>query len=523
MKKPIISFLYILTAFISCTQTLEKEEFSDFEVDTPNLVLATFGEQTGHPFSMENALRAYGNLPIETRASFSEEAIEPTHLYIRFMPSNEEELWNVKQQKDLDVFQYPLDCEVTEGFVGIDNPFLLNGFPQLWVVVPADYPISEIACPYEVESELWMPDFNSSAVKSDSSMDILDFYEDLMKELCYEQNLTDEFCGPETKSSTTYYPGGIIKYVDTTHGETPLYGMQVEAYTFWHNYKTTSLVSGTLNFGGKTFSGSFRYRAKFSLDDFAIRTEDNKSDLEYVTEKTTKPFYMTFSGAYSKYCVVFAAAHRYYYQSISIPRPPQNGFWKACLRIHVYPNDSGDYLGVFTKDRRGLLADRPEISIYGYSSSSERYSDELYATTIHELTHAMHYNLNKDLFYSIENSVVESLARGVQLYLTKMKYPSYSMHSGYYNINCYTGFMRDLTDSRKTVYCSYYEDFSSVHYSPSKTYYDNVDCAYTYPELVEAVKTCKTPEEWVTRIKTLYPGRVSASDLDSVYNFWFVE
>lgn len=470
MKKTIISVLFVLTAFISCTKEFEKGDFSVPEVEPSGFVLATFGPQTGHPFSMENVLKAYGNLPSETRASFSGETIYPTHIYVRFMPSTEEELWNVKQRKDLDVYQYPLDCEVTEGFVGIDNPFLLNGFPQLWAVVSEDYSINEIGCPYEIESELWMPDLDSIKVRSQSSVDIHDFYEDLMEELCYEQNLTDECSGSATRSSSTYYPGGILKYVDTSFGETAVYGMEVEAYTFWHNYKTTSLVSGYLYFGGKSFSGSFRYRAKFSLNDFAIRNGYSKSDLEYVTDKTTKGFNKTFSGEYSKYCVVFAAAHRYYYQSLSIPRPPMNGFWKACLRIHVFPNDSGDSLGNYSTDERGFLADRAEIEVYGHGSSSERSSDELYATTIHELTHAMHYNINKDLYYSIEKSVKESLARGIQLYLTQIRYPSYSMHNGYYNINRYTGFMRDLTDSRKNVNCSFYETFSSVHYSPSKTY-----------------------------------------------------
>ena len=115
-EEKLFCILFVLTVFISCTKEFEKEDISVSAVDTSGLVLATFGPQTGHPFSMENVLKAYGNLPGETRASFSDETIYPTHIYVRFMPSTEEELWNVKQRNDLDVYQYPLDCEVTEGF-----------------------------------------------------------------------------------------------------------------------------------------------------------------------------------------------------------------------------------------------------------------------------------------------------------------------------------------------------------------------------------------------------------------------
>ncbi|MGM9787868.1 MAG: hypothetical protein ACI3ZF_03060 [Candidatus Cryptobacteroides sp.] len=220
---------------------------------------------------------------------------------------------------------------------------------------------------------------------------------------------------------------------------------------------------------------------------------------------------------------MFEAAQKYYYQSTSIPRPPLNGFWKACLRIYVLPNESAEYLGYYTEDSRGFLADRPEIYIYGMRSTTDRTSDQLYGTTIHELTHAMHCDLNKTLFDSVELSVKESLARGVQIYLTTLRYPSYTLGSGSFSVNRYTGFMRDLVDPTKNVSCLYYETFESYHYSPSKKYFDNVDSAFSYPELVEAVKTCKTPEDWKERIETLYSGRIPASDLDLVYNYWFVE
>ena len=273
-----------------------------------------------------------------------------------------------------------------------------------------------------------------------------------------------------------------------------------------------------------SFSGKFRYRIKFSLDDFAIRTEDNKSDLEYISDKTTSSFNMVFSESYSIYCAVFQAAERYYYESIDLPRPPMNGFWKACLRLCVYPNSvaPGGELGNYETVSRLILADRPVVSIFGLGKfSGKQSSDSIYGTTIHELTHAAHYGLDTELYPEVEHRVRESIATGVELYLARQRYSSYPEPS--YSINGYTAIMRDLVDGVKHISCfsHYDDDWNYSLYSSSKSYYDSISSAFTYSELVEAVKTCSTPEDWQKRILLLYPSRVDKVKIEKAFEYWF--
>ena len=523
MKRKIYGLLLLLAVCCS-RESVEFPEMSEpaLEVDLyqPGRQ-ASFGEQTGHPFSMENVLKAYGNLPVETRAAFSADQIAPTHKYVRFVPTCDDEADAVLRHTELDIYQYPLDCEITEGFIGINNPFEINGYPQYWTVVPADCPLNSFDCPYEVESELWMPKYLEEVPVRSTEWR---FESKLLDELCREQGISNPV-SPDTKGSSKYYPEGYVKYSDTELGIVGIEGMVVEAYTFWHNYKATSTNTGYLNYGSASFKGDFKYRIKFSRDDFAIRVGNEKSDLEYVTSNTYGALNRTFTGEYAKYSVIFQAAQRYYYQANEgIPRPPMNGTWKACLRFHVYnyTDEQGRGIGLFSFDDRDLLVNRPVVLIWEYNGTEELSSDELYGTAIHELTHAMHFNMDPDLYISIEKRVGESLARGVELYWTMQRYPDYTL-DGNYSIDFYTAIMRDLTDGKKMVQCNWVgEDGDPYAENTSKAYSDKIDSAYTIPEMVEAVKTCKTPQDWYTMIQTLYPNRIPLDlYLVEAFRFWF--
>lgn len=123
----------------------------------------------------------------------------------------------------------------------------------------------------------------------------------------------------------------------------------------------------------------------------------------------------------------------------------------------------------------------------------------------------------------IETRVKESIARGVELYLTKQRYSSYDIPMKDYCKDLYAAIMRDLTDGEKTVYCNRkgYSDFTFLLMTPTRTYYDNISYAYTYAELIEAVRTCTSLSEWMSRIGLLYANRIPDIDFNNAFNFWF--
>lgn len=516
---PFFALFVVLLFLFSCNKTdfvsvdLPRKETANYI----SLQYAKFGPQTGLPFAMENVLAAFNSIKTKSSAPFSEDDITPTHLYVRFTPTTLEELDSVKGLKDITIYQFPLDCEVSDGIIGPNNPFVKNGFPQYWCIVPIDYDLDIIDCSYEIESELWQPSF----LDDTETIATTPFEMNLYSEICHEQGL--EMASPIATKTTKYYPGGYVKYNDTQLGTIGIEGMEVDAFNTWHNYKAYSTNTGYLNYGSHYFTSSFKYRVKFERDDFAVKLDSTHTDLEYITSSTTGSYNQVFINTLAKFSVIFQAAYRYYYQDLDIPRPPFNETWSACLRICVHPDVSNHQgsSGLFTLDIRWPLANRPIVKVWGWGDSGEYDSDELYAITIHELTHAMHYNLDSDLYPQIEHRVKESLAYAIQHYLTHQRYPN---HSNPFpaTINYYTHIMRDLVDGTKTVQCNVAYDGSTLTvYSQPLTYVDTISYLYTYAELVEALKTCVTPLAWKNRIYSLYPGRATQTQLDNAFNFWF--
>ena len=91
------------------------------------------------------------------------------------------------------------------------------------------------------------------------------------------------------------------------------------------------------------------------------------------------------------YGTIFRAAHHYYYKDIKgLRRPPKNTFWKSQTRIRASRKQNADKLGSHLGVRRVWgLGDGIYIYTYGKSSS------QTYATTIHELAHASHWNFQR--------------------------------------------------------------------------------------------------------------------------------
>ena len=520
-----------LFAIVACQKNVESSVCSDHELskgvrssnasnrqDSPSSIddnlLATFGEQMGHPFSIERVVGAFRSLSNEVRSGARESDICSTHKYVRFMPSSENELWEIKKREDLIIYPYPLDCEITEGIVGINNPFLKNGFPQYWCIVEMNYPLEEIICPFALESELWcpseshLPDVVVSAICHQLLLDSQGFYAD---------NMND-------RGTTSYVPGGSVRYVDSILGMKPISGMEVEAFNTWHNYGAVSNSYGYFSMGGHSFSGDFRYRFKFSRSDFALRDENNTTDLEYVTGYTHAVISRFFTGDNAKYSAVFQAAEFYYYEQTDVPTPPLNGLWSACLRLFVHPNSmyAGEgQMGAcseFSVTNEVLsLWHRPIIDVYGLHRSGEIMgSDELYGATIHELGHAMHFEMNHSLFSSIEYRVKESVASGIEWFFTLPRYPGYDNLD--FAVNADTGIIRDLCDGIKPVSCYWLYDNNEFinHYAE---YYDEINSSFTISEVIDAVQTCVSPQEWNNRLYTL--GHIPGEELHNAFAFWF--
>lgn len=110
------------------------------------------------------------------------------------------------------------------------------------------------------------------------------------------------------------------------------------------------------------------------------------------------------------------------------------------MKIRAYLENVSDEgsLGTHNSGWRAFGLHSP-IKIYSYN----RQSRDTYSTVIHELAHASHWEMDRNVFRNTDTKVKESWAAGVEWSLTRLIYPNYSRG---YNVT-YTGVVVDMIDS----------------------------------------------------------------------------
>jgi hypothetical protein len=109
--------------------------------------LVVLGQQINNPYSVANMTQAWNNLysPDETQLS-------PTHLYVRFLPQNMEEL-KLLDDLDLDFDDYPLDYQILEEGDYYHDPSIPADKPTwLYTVVEPGFTFPNVQ--YEILEEL---------------------------------------------------------------------------------------------------------------------------------------------------------------------------------------------------------------------------------------------------------------------------------------------------------------------------------------------------------------------------------
>ncbi len=150
------------------------------------------------------------------------------------------------------------------------------------------------------------------------------------------------------------------------------------------------------------------------------------------------------------------------------------------------------------------------VHIYNQQKSPNRPDiviSNIYATTIHELAHASHWNMSSSGDYSdCEGKVTESWARGVQWDLTRMIWAGY--RGGPTNMPKYTQVVVDMIDPANDG-----SNFGKMLISE-----DNVT-GYTIREIEDALQGQRTWNGWRDNIKNKY-NNGTENNLDALFSAW---
>ena len=528
--------------FIEETENKTKEAESTYSFGEKIIL----GKQLENPYTLEVMKQAWENIQNSEYASYgkinSRIDFKPTHKYIKFIPTNSEELNIIEKDSTIIAYDYPLDYEIIQMGDYYHDPKVPLNMPTY------HYACFEIGRPiprgikYEILSnELFIPNIEI-------------FGEELFDKLTDEalritNNLKDNY-STNTNRRSKWRPAGTIKVWDDDIGQTTI---TERVFSHWEYYDcdtngnavvqrenpprifeecrravyiyTTTTTPGSYVPGegvkvrarrwftthtGRTnangyysCNGRFRrpanYKIKWKRHDFTIRWSA-MSSAKYNGPKKRGDWNLNIRGGTQEYyATIFRAAHHYYYKDIKgLRRPPENSFWRVQVKIRAFNQNVSEEgsLGTHSAFWR-VFGLKSRIKIYTYG----RPAIDTYSTTIHELAHASHWNMGYD-FYQTEAKAKESWARGVEWDLTRMIYPSYK------SVEIrprYTLVVKDMIDNDN-------------RFGNTMTLNENVS-GYSIRQIEDALRYKRTWNTWRNNILNGY-NNDTEDHLEELFNYW---
>jgi len=111
----------------------QKSELKEYQPNTEGLMV--LGEKLENPYSVANMQQAYSNLKA-CKADIPDFDIETTHLYVRFLPKNLEEMELLEDDTTLELSEVPYDYDICEdGYYFHDLTLPIDGPTWLYAAV----------------------------------------------------------------------------------------------------------------------------------------------------------------------------------------------------------------------------------------------------------------------------------------------------------------------------------------------------------------------------------------------------
>ena len=358
--------------------------------------MMVLGEQLQDPYSLRNMTKALEAL-YPTKAAVVE--LKPTDMYVRFLPASEDE-YCLLEDLGIDLLDHPLDYKILkEGDYWHDPKIPEDRITWQYAVLPHDFQLPE-GVVYEILDDCYIPD--NALTKSD------DVNWDEVEREAFRLTGNDDMLEPMTKAGSQ--PSGRITIVDPDFNEGQpfgLAGVKVVCNVFVKFSSTYTSRDGYYTIP-KSFSSSPRYRIMFDNNkgfDIGFNLILVPASLSTLGKGPASGIDATITKDSDRmlFCraAVSSAAYDYFERcaedDIDIKTPPKG------LRIWIFRKIECSSTPML---RHGIILDKtllaqymgdyiPLISLFlpdvtiG-SKNKETYAD-LYAETVHELSHASHF------------------------------------------------------------------------------------------------------------------------------------
>ena len=515
--------LSIISSLIACQKAEETQLVFDenifHETDLVGEFVTTegqtvLGDVIDIPYSIENLLKAYENLPAQTKSQINPEDIQPTHYYVRFYPKSIEEqdiLRNIKPYVFLS--ETPLDRKVVVGGSSYHDPSIPEDLPtfQYTVVPVARWTELEKTVPVEAEIliKAYIPDYDEAyTTKSEHKYGIpTSAYEDLLKEA---YRITGNEYFPETKSS--WNPSGRIRAYDNYFDMmTAVPGVRVRATHLLKVKETLTDEQG--RFTLPSFNSSVTYKLIWESDDWDIR-DGLTGQATYDGPNLSTQWFPEIGTTHEKnvrYAATHRAAYKFYYKDIDgLIRPAFQDKFKICQR-----DSNSSTPSVFTN--ANAMGWHIESWIH-MADGSLRDIDEMYNHIAHELGHAAHYSNNSDDYNDYCKGIKESWAEYCSFIVYKKEYGVYNAdHYEYYEES-----WPNVSNVRYSpIFLDLQDDYNQRIEMDNSSLPNDVVCGYTGSQLSGILNnSAYTLSALKTKVKASKPSGVTDYDIDTLFDVY---
>ena len=222
--------------------------------------MIVLGDRLENPYTTENMQEAYMALyPTKSRSD-----VKTSHLYVRFLPADEEE-FDILTDSGLDLVDYPVDYEIlVDGDYYHDPSVGEDSYTWQYAVVPADYEFPDVR--YEILDECHITETDPVSRSADG----IDW--EAVEMEAFRLTGNGDMLQPQTKGSKVYPSGRITIVDDQANGCKPfgLSGVRVRCNTFVKFSNTYTDRDGYYTMPRK-FSANLKYRLVFKNEKgFAI-------------------------------------------------------------------------------------------------------------------------------------------------------------------------------------------------------------------------------------------------------------
>lgn len=413
----VLQFLMISTvsALVSCIdeQILEDRAGDDPPVQTASSVMVKSSADTGvydtlpNPYSLD-VMQAVYDYYSETPVT-----LEPTDLYVKFMPKDSLELDRLINDYNLELFDYPLDIELEEDEVYINPDLPETDLVWLYTTVSPDF-VFPTGIAYEILEECYIPEDNETVGVPTKAGEVN------VEDAAFALMGYDEI--PEIATRAATAPQGTITvYDDCLNAAVPVKGVKIRCHRLvkW-------AVAYTDENGHYTINKQFRFKPHYAIVFDNVKDFDIWGNWGPIARANYNLGWQSNNG-YSKligvgstvwnWAVVNNAAYDYYKmcEHTGILKPPQRlkifvantsfGSSAPILRKTIALlglNGHSDIIDFFINISAGALVNivyqlirvaLPDIIIdtKDYIGIQHKYN-RIYQTVNHELAHASHFS-----------------------------------------------------------------------------------------------------------------------------------